>query len=283
MPLEDKIEAVRKVSAAMEKPQGIPEQELERLPANKDHFQMLFDATQISQQRSMSGVPDQEKIDPFYSQPIAAEERATPQRSSSSTDQESKHQNQGQTAEGAVGSVSASDSGERLTPSSLMEEVGKLGSQVSKASKLSTEGLRNQAKSLIAQIDVVKGRLAEAEGEIKPSYQTLLKNRLTHVNENLKIALTKAGVEYTPPPEAVSPNSGTVNPIERFLGFLTQSQYQIRHLEQTMNQVTNTPLSPATMFALQIKVGYVQQQLELFTSLLNKALESTKTIMNVQV
>lgn len=283
MPLEDKIEAVRKVSAAMEKPQGIPEHELERLPANKDHFQMLFDTTQISQQRSMSGVPDQEKIDPFYSQPIAAEERAAPQRSSSSTDQESKRQNQGQTVEGAVGSVSASDSGEKLTPSSLMEEVGKLGSQVSKASKLSTEGLRNQAKSLIAQIDVVKGRLAEAEGEIKPSYQTLLKNRLTHVNENLKIALTKAGVEYTPPPEAVSPNSGTVNPIERFLGYLTQSQYQIRHLEQTMNQVTNTPLSPATMFALQIKVGYVQQQLELFTGLLNKALEATKTIMNVQV
>jgi hypothetical protein len=39
----------------------------------------------------------------------------------------------------------------------------------------------------------------------------------------------------------------------------------------------------ADMLAMQIKVGYVQQEIEFFTSLLNKALESTKTIMNVQV
>jgi len=42
-------------------------------------------------------------------------------------------------------------------------------------------------------------------------------------------------------------------------------------------------LSPATMLLIQIKVGYIQQEIELFTSMLNKALESTKTIMNVQV
>ena len=42
-------------------------------------------------------------------------------------------------------------------------------------------------------------------------------------------------------------------------------------------------ITPANMLAIQMKMGYVQQQIELFTSLLNKALESTKTIMNVQV
>jgi hypothetical protein len=37
------------------------------------------------------------------------------------------------------------------------------------------------------------------------------------------------------------------------------------------------------MLAMQVKVGFVQQEMEFFTGMLNKALESTKTLMNVQV
>jgi hypothetical protein len=97
----------------------------------------------------------------------------------------------------------------------------------------------------------------------------------------LRIALTKAGVEYTPA-EKVSP---TENPIVKFVGYLTHAQYQLQHLGDTIEQLqlTQKELTPANMLAIQIKVGYVQQEIEFFTSLLNKALESTKTIMNVQV
>jgi hypothetical protein len=42
-------------------------------------------------------------------------------------------------------------------------------------------------------------------------------------------------------------------------------------------------ISPASMLAIQIKVGFISQELDFFTGILNKALESTKTIMNVQV
>lgn len=210
--------------------------------------------------------------------PLPFKKARKPKKSGSATDQEKKKK---QTSAESVDPVQPKRSFARESPSSLMDEVAKLGGQVDRAAKLTPEELRNRANGLIAQIETVKQSLVAAEAEIKPSYQTLLKNRLTHVNENLRLALTKAGVETIP--QEGDEKKSSFNPIQQFLGYLTQSQYQIKHLEQTMAQVTSRPLSPATMLALQIKIGYVQQQIELFTSLLNKALESTKTIMNVQV
>jgi len=162
-----------------------------------------------------------------------------------------------------------------------MDEVSKLNKNVSNISSSSPENIKAQAKDAIAQIEKVKTQLSQAT-EIKPSYQTLLRNRLTHIDDNLKIALNKAGVEYTPPPAATG--AGSNNPIQKFIGFLTNSQNQLNTLDVSIDKFNTTgQITPANMLAIQMKMGYVQQQIELFTSLLNKALESTKTIMNVQV
>lgn len=169
------------------------------------------------------------------------------------------------------------------SPSSLMEEVKKLNNQVNRIGQLGPEDLKNQARDIIVQMDQVKSQLSNVNNHIKPSYHNLLHNRLTHIDDNLKVALSKAGVEYNQIQQPVVSNS--VNPIERFIGYLTHGQYQLEHLSQTIDHlgITGAQLSPANMLAMQIKVGQVQQEIELFTSLLNKALESTKTIMNVQV
>jgi len=42
-------------------------------------------------------------------------------------------------------------------------------------------------------------------------------------------------------------------------------------------------LTAGRLLAVQVKLSFVQQELEFFTNVLNKALESTKTIMNIQV
>jgi hypothetical protein len=135
---------------------------------------------------------------------------------------------------------------------------------------------------LIAQIEEVKNKLSSSSVEIKGSVQTLLRNKLSHIDENLRIALNKAGVEYVTPGTA---SQNLTNPIERFLGFLTDGQFQLQHLAASLEHMgmSKEQLTPARMLAVQLKVGYIQQELELFTNLLNKALESTKTIMNVQV
>lgn len=164
---------------------------------------------------------------------------------------------------------------------SLMDEVSSLNQKVDHITRVTPKELADRANGLVAQIDELKTKLATPNLEIKSSVQNLLRNKLSHIDESLKVALSKAGVEYTPPAKA----TGIATPIERFLGFLTDAQHQLQHLGgevETMG-LKKGEISPASMLAIQVKVGYVQQEIEFFTSLLNKALESTKTIMNVQV
>jgi hypothetical protein len=177
--------------------------------------------------------------------------------------------------------IVATNNSNAIKKPSLMEEVGNLNSKVNSISRSNPKDLSVQADNLVAQIDELKTKLSTPNLELKSSVQNLLRNKLTHIDESLKIALSKAGVEYNAPKHAV----GASKPIERFLGFLTDAQYQLQNLGHEVQVLGGETgqLSPASMLAIQIKVGYVTQEIEFFTSLLNKALESTKTIMNVQV
>ncbi|WP_068467263.1 hypothetical protein [Candidatus Protochlamydia phocaeensis] len=287
MALEGKIEAVKKVSAALNKqPITPPQEQLERVAPNKEHFQALMDSSYPGQStfQKLNGTTiAPEGVQQLENNPIFAENNVSVQGNGSATDQDSQKKRHSEDDE--VEGIAASGQKEK-TPASLMEEVKKLNSQVSKVSRLSPEELKTQAQAVIAQIDSVKTQLGNVQsGDIKTSYQTLLRNRLTHIDDNLKIALSKAGVEYTPPSPSQVAGINSQNPVERFIGYLTHSQYQLEHLSDMVDNLNlnKFQMTPASMLALQIKVGYVQQQIELFTSLLNKALESTKTIMNVQV
>jgi hypothetical protein len=166
--------------------------------------------------------------------------------------------------------------------SSLMDEVRHLNQRVDSFSKISPKQLVAQADDVINQIDVIKEKLATPNLEIKPSTQTLLQNKLSHIDENLRVALSKAGLEYAPTDHLENKKA---NPIERFLGFLTSSQTQLASLSNEINMMhlNDKEISPANMLRIQLKVGYITQEIEFFTAVLNKALDSTKTIMNVQV
>lgn len=166
---------------------------------------------------------------------------------------------------------------------SLMDHVRDIGHKVESVSRASPQQVVAQAQDVIKQIESVKTQLANPNLEIKGSVQNLLKNKLTHIDESLKIAMNRAGMEYSP--HEISGKSNLITPIERFLGFLTHGQYQLQKLanDVEMMHLTGTEISPASMLAIQIKVGYVQQEVEFFANMLNKALESTKTIMNVQI
>lgn len=169
-----------------------------------------------------------------------------------------------------------------LSQSSLMEEVRNLNQRADRVTKVEPTQLVAQADEVINQIESVKKKLSAPNLEIKPATQTLLQNKLAHIDENLRVALSKAGVEYTPAAQA---DSKLVNPIDRFLGFLTHGQEQLKTLSREVEimHLNNKEITPANMLRIQMKVGYVQQEIEFFTAVLNKALESTKTIMNVQV
>ena len=164
---------------------------------------------------------------------------------------------------------------------SLMEEISNFNNKVDTASRSDPKNIAVQATELVAQMDELKNKLSTPNLEIKSSVQNLLQSKLTHIDESLKIALNKAGVEYVAP--VAQKNLST--PIERFLGFLTSAQAGLEGLGNDVERMSlvKGQISPADMLAVQVKVGYIQNEIEFFTALLNKALESTKTIMNIQV
>lgn len=164
---------------------------------------------------------------------------------------------------------------------SLMEQVSDLNRKVDNVKKVQPADIVAQAQDVISRMSEIKNQLSLPDQSIKPAYRNLLQNKLTHINENLRIALSAAGVESVPPPAQVASN----NPIDRFLGFLTDGQSQLNGIAKEVESMhlNKNNINAASMLAVQIKVGFIQQELEFFSSVLNKALESTKTIMNVQV
>lgn len=74
-------------------------------------------------------------------------------------------------------------------------------------------------------------------------------------------------------------------PLVRFLKFLTESDKKLADTVKEVNLMNQTPekLTPPKLLSIQIRMNFIQQELEFFAGVLNKALESTKTIMNVQI
>jgi hypothetical protein len=165
---------------------------------------------------------------------------------------------------------------------SLFDEVRLFGNKVGSLGKVSRKDLVAQAEGVVRQIEEIKQKLATPNLEISKSSQTLLQSKLSHIDENLRVALSKAGLEYD---SYVENTDKKLSPIERFLGFLTHGQAQLASLSDEVNRMdlNSKELSPVNMLRVQMKVGYITQEVEFFTSVLNKSLESTKTIMNVQV
>jgi hypothetical protein len=171
---------------------------------------------------------------------------------------------------------------EPVNKSSLMDEVRNLGQKVDRFAKASPKDIIADAQDVIQKMEEAKDKLKSPDLDLKPSTQTVLQNKLLHIDENLRVALSKAGLEYAPSEHLANKR---INPIDRFLGFLTNGQQQLGALytEVEKTHLSNKALSPANMLRIQMKVGYISQEIEFFTAVLNKALDSTKTIMNVQV
>lgn len=170
-----------------------------------------------------------------------------------------------------------------MKKNSLFDEARELSSKTDNL-KVTPAELITQTEAALNKIDELKTKLATPGLEIKESAKPLLTNKLTHVNDNIRIALSKAGTEFTEtsPVTAAPPAE---NAVMRFLGLLTDGQYKLQTLATQVDQwhLNKADINPATMLAVQIKVNYITQELEFFSALLNKSLESTKTIMNVQV
>lgn len=108
-----------------------------------------------------------------------------------------------------------------------------------------------------------------------------MQGHITHADRGLQeVSKLTTGVETG---SSISP--AEISPAVRFLSFLTESDQKLNHFVDELSnlQVGSKRLSPATLLAVQVKLGFIQNELEFFTATLNKALDSTKTIMNIQI
>lgn len=147
-------------------------------------------------------------------------------------------------------------------------------------------------EELIEKGDAARTKFADAISKVEETdkknpdlrvsraHDAILTDKLIHVDSNLQTALSKVGVEVKA--QDVAPSS---SPLRKYLNYLTNSDKQMHTLVSEIQgfNVTNQRLKPEQLLSLQIKINYIQQQIEFFTNILNKAVEGTKTIMNIQV
>lgn len=74
-------------------------------------------------------------------------------------------------------------------------------------------------------------------------------------------------------------------PLVKFLRYLTEGDKRLASAAQEVAALSNTKerLSPEKLLAVQVKLNFIQQELEFFSNALSKGVESIKTIMNVQI
>jgi len=143
--------------------------------------------------------------------------------------------------------------------------------------------IEQQATSLREALERPRATLYDNQNLIvDASAVSALSANVEHIDRALQDALhLTTNVEVG----SAIPAPTTKPPLERFLNFLTESDRRLSGIISEVQglQLEKQRLTPATLLAMQVKIGFIQQELEFFTTTLNKALESTKTIMNVQI
>lgn len=180
--------------------------------------------------------------------------------------------------------VAAEEPIQKLSP---IDEMSIGQGKIERLKPVTVDQIVEQAEETRASIQAPITRIEEARAtnpnaRVSSAHDAILTDKLIHVDSSLKTALNKVGVEVTA--QEIQQSMGQ-KPLVKFLNMLSNSDRQLYTLvgEITALNSTKERLTPEKLLAVQIKLSFVQQELEFFTNVLNKALEGTKTIMNVQV
>jgi len=195
-----------------------------------------------------------------------------------------------------VSKVERREVGQRVAPlevptdqpakATLMELAKKTTQEVPKVaptmSDLSTQAARLQQRLQQVESNVTRIQNYNADWNLDPKIVGNVTKNLEHIDQSLRdvTKLTK-GVEVG----SVGKIDEGKPPLVRFLSYLTESDKKLNSFMDELGglKIGQQKLTPDVLMALQIKMGFITQELEFFSSTLSKALESTKTVMNVQI
>lgn len=147
--------------------------------------------------------------------------------------------------------------------------------QVIEKAELTKAKFSNTIEQLRLQLD------SGTQPTLSPQDRTSLTSSIQHVDNYLASAVTQGTGVETKTALEISEKP----PLHRFLSFLTEGEKRLDNLIGGIQSLDlqHNRLSPEALLGVQVRLGFVQMELEFFTNVLNKSLESTKTIMNVQI
>ncbi len=178
---------------------------------------------------------------------------------------------------------------------SFINEVSRVSSKIetsglnSQDAGSKIENIHQKTKTSVETLRLLKQRLMDPSIRVKNAFQSPLNNKLSSIKDHIRVVSKTAKMRHL---KAVDPTSIVSNeplmsklpkPVQKFVTLLTDGQNKLEQLDKHLATLGSKELQPATMLAIQIKMGHIQHEIELFSSLLNKSIESTKTVMNVQV
>lgn len=150
----------------------------------------------------------------------------------------------------------------------------------------SPETIKASALSIRAKLDAPNATLIsyqEKDVDIPKQYMPQLNAHIEHVDKSLVDATsTITGVEVQ---ATATPSSTSASPPMRFLHYLTDSDKRLDTIIADVTKATSGGhrLTPEKLMAVQIKLNFASQELEFFTNVLNRSVETVKTLMNVQI
>lgn len=151
------------------------------------------------------------------------------------------------------------------------------GAATTEALAMNATGLRKSFQGPRAQLMSYQSKSIEIPSEFSRQMDT----RIEHMDKSLIDAKQLAsGIRVE---SAIDVSSSS--PTRKFLGFLTDADKRLETIVSDINTYTSggKKLSPEKLLSIQIKLNYVQQEMEFFTNILNRSIESIKTLMNVQI
>ena len=143
------------------------------------------------------------------------------------------------------------------------------------------ENLLGQVNSAEGSLSDIRSKLDTPNLKFKRQHQYLLRNKLGDANNHLRSAGNRLGADM-PDPTKVAADA---NPIEKFIGFVTDGQNQIMAAKAKLQVLGQKPgqLNPSDLLLVQIKLSQAQQELEYSSILLAKVVDIFKQMLNVQL
>jgi hypothetical protein len=144
---------------------------------------------------------------------------------------------------------------------------------------ITVNSLKESTEVVKTQIQDLKSLLNFKDDSSRVEFESKLDNNLGHIDDELRNAFEKIGFD-----DLAALSSPAQTGIEKFLGYLTKAQSRLEGMGGQISELGKNPnASHADYLKVQYNVGLMQQELELFTNLLNKGTEAVKTMMNVQI